>query len=131
MRLLDLIKTEYAWLCVCTCVGGCISILSIAEEQKKIFCKNYISACLMMPNPAIDLDDTESRIIEFICIIETTTSCILRSLSVLLTVHCWLGDSVYSQCCFCDQTTTKQTTQEKTPHVPPWVNIHGDVDILC
>lgn len=82
MRLLDLIKTEYAWLCVCTCVGGCISILSIAEEQKKIFCKNYISACLMMPNPAIDLDDTESRIIEFICIIETTTSCILDSLSV-------------------------------------------------
>lgn len=111
-------------------MGGCISILSIAEEQKKIFCKNYISACLMMPNPAIDLDDTESRIIEFICIIETTTSCILDSLSVLLTVHCWLGDSVYSQCCFCDQTTTKQTTQEKTPHVPPWVNIHGDVDIL-
>lgn len=96
MRLLDLIKTEYAWLCVCTCVGGCVSILSMAEEQKKIFCKNYISACLMMPNPAIDLDDTESRIIEFICIIETTTSCILHSLSVLLTVHCWLGDSVYS-----------------------------------
>lgn len=95
MRLLDLIKTEYAWLCVCTCVGGCISILSITEEQKKIFCKNYISACLMMPNPAIDLDDTESRIIEFICIIETTTSCILRSLSVLLTVHCW-GQCVLS-----------------------------------
>lgn len=116
MRLLDLIKTEYAWLCVCTCVGGCISILPIAEEQKKIFCKNYISACLMMPNPAIDLDDTESRIIEFICIIETTTSWILHSLSVLLTVHCWLGDSVYSYTPNVSAVFATKQQQQNKPH---------------
>lgn len=118
MRLLDLIKTEYAWLCVCTCVGGCISILSIAEEQKKIFCKNYISACLMMPNPAIDLDDTESRIIEFICIIETTTSCILDSLSVLLTVHCWLG-AVYTLNAVFATKQQQNKQHKKKPHMFP------------